>query len=294
MTYRNFKFDVDADGIALVTWDMPERSMNVIDFTLIEEFNANRRQVASDVAIKGAVVTSARTRSAAVPTGRCWRSSATTKTHDQVEGRGSRDRDGVSSAARALPGLPQLEPAKPWVAALNGTAMGGCFEMALACHYRVAGDNPKTRLGLPEIKVGLFPGAGGTQRIARMLAPVDALQLLLKGDQLRLDRAKALKLVDAVVPAADLIKAAKDWIKTSPKSKQPWDADGFKLPGGPGCRRGNDDWPSGTDVRKYNVDNYPAARASAVVFDACIADGRGVRVESRYFAKIMLLPQPPP
>ena len=74
---------------------------------------------------------------------------------------------------------------KPWVAALNGTAMGGGFELALACHYRVAADDAKTRLGLPEIKIGLFPGAGGTQRVARMLPPADALQFLLKGDQLK-------------------------------------------------------------------------------------------------------------
>ena len=107
---------------------------------------------------------------------------------------------------------------KPWVCALNGTAMGGGFELALACHHRIAADNPKTRLGLPEIKIGLFPGAGGTQRIARMLPPADALQFLLKGDQLRLDRAKAMKLIDAVVPAADLVKAAKDWIKAGGKA----------------------------------------------------------------------------
>ena len=96
---------------------------------------------------------------------------------------------------------------KPWVAAINGTAMGGGFELALACHHRVAAENDKTRLGLPEIKVGLFPGGGGTQRIARMLQPADALQFLLKGDQLRLNRAKAMKLVDEVVPPADLVRS---------------------------------------------------------------------------------------
>ena len=90
---------------------------------------------------------------------------------------------------------------KPFAAAINGTALGGGFELCLACHQRIAADNDKTRLGLPEVKIGLFPGAGGTQRIARMMAPADALQFLLKGDQLKLDRAKAMKLVDAVVPA---------------------------------------------------------------------------------------------
>ena len=79
-------------------------------------------------------------------------------------------------------------------------ALGGGFELCLACHHRVASDNPKSRVGLPEIKIGLFPGAGGTQRIARMMQPGDALQFLLKGDQIRLAQAKGMKLVDAVVP----------------------------------------------------------------------------------------------
>ena len=105
------------------------------------------------------------------------------------------------------------------VAAINGTALGGGFELCLACHQRIAADNDKTRLGLPEIKIGLFPGAGGTQRIARMMPPADALQFLLKGDQLRLNRAKAMKLVDAVVPAADLVKTAKDWVKAKPQGQ---------------------------------------------------------------------------
>ena len=80
---------------------------------------------------------------------------------------------------------------KPWVAAINGTALGGGFELCLACHQRIAADNPKTRVGLPEIKIGLFPGAGGTQRIARMMQPGDALQFLLKGDQIGWRRPRA-------------------------------------------------------------------------------------------------------
>ena len=143
---------------------------------------------------------------------------------------------------------------------INGTAMGGGFELALACHHRVAADNPKTRLGLPEIKVGLFPGAGGTQRIARMMQPADALQFLLKGDQLRLDRAKAMKLIDDVVPPADLIKAAKDWIKAGGKAEAPWDEEGFKLPGGPVySKAGMMTLPAANAIyRRETYDNYPA------------------------------------
>ena len=156
-------------------------------------------------------------------------------------------------------------------------------------------DNPKTRLGLPEIKVGLFPGAGGTQRIARMMATADALQFLLKGDQIRLDRAKTMKLVDNVVPAADLVSAAKDWIKTSPKSKQPWDVDGFKLPGGPiWSKMGMMTWPAANALyRKETQDNYPAARAilSSVFEGLQVPFDTALRIESRYFAKIIRSPE---
>jgi 3-hydroxyacyl-CoA dehydrogenase/enoyl-CoA hydratase/3-hydroxybutyryl-CoA epimerase len=184
---------------------------------------------------------------------------------------------------------------KPWVCALNGTAMGGGFEFALACHYRVATDNPRTRLGLPEIKVGLFPGAGGTQRVARMLPPADALQFLLKGEQLKVDRAKAMKLIDAVVPQGDLIKAAKDWIKAGGKAKAPWDTEGFRLPGGPVySKAGMMTFPAANAIyRRETYDNYPAARAILqVVYEGLqVPFDTALRIESRWFAKILRSPE---
>jgi 3-hydroxyacyl-CoA dehydrogenase/enoyl-CoA hydratase/3-hydroxybutyryl-CoA epimerase len=184
---------------------------------------------------------------------------------------------------------------KPFVCALNGTSMGGGFELALACHHRVAADNPKTRLGLPEIKIGLFPGAGGTQRIARMLQPADALQFLLKGDQLKTDRAKAMKLVDAVVPQADLVKTAKDWIKAGGKAVKPWDEKGFKLPGGlVYSKAGMMTFPAANAIyRRETYDNYPAARAILqVVYEGLQLDmDTALRVESRWFAKILRTPE---
>ncbi len=173
--------------------------------------------------------------------------------------------------------------------------MGGGFELALACHQRIAADNPKTRLGLPEIKIGLFPGAGGTQRVARMLPPADALQYLLKGDQLKLDRAKAMKLIDAVVPAADLVKSAKDWIKAGGKAVAPWDVKGFKLPGGPVySKAGMMVFPPANAIyRRETYDNYPAARAILqVVYEGLQLDmDTALRVESRWFAKILRSPE---
>ena len=184
---------------------------------------------------------------------------------------------------------------KPFVAAINGTALGGGFELCLACHHRVAADNDKTRVGLPEVKIGLFPGAGGTQRIARMMAPGDALQFLLKGDQLRLSRAKAMKVVDAVVPAADLIKTAKDWAKANPKAKAPWDVDGFRLPGGlVYSKAGMMTFPAANAIyRRETYDNYPAARAILqVVYEGLLLPfDRALTVESRHFAKILRSPE---
>ncbi|MGB7258638.1 MAG: 3-hydroxyacyl-CoA dehydrogenase NAD-binding domain-containing protein, partial [Pseudolabrys sp.] len=184
---------------------------------------------------------------------------------------------------------------KPWVAAINGTALGGGFELCLACHHRVAAENARTRVGLPEIKIGLFPGAGGTQRVARMMAPADALQMLLKGDQLKLDRAKAMKLIDEIVPAADLVKTAKDWIKAGGKAKAPWDVDGFKLPGGlVYSKAGMMVFPPANAIyRRETYDNYPAARAVLqVVYEGLqLPMDQALRVESRYFAKILRSPE---
>jgi 3-hydroxyacyl-CoA dehydrogenase/enoyl-CoA hydratase/3-hydroxybutyryl-CoA epimerase len=293
----NFKFEVDADGIALVTWDMADRSMNVITMDVIAELDAIVEKVTADAAIKGAVITSAKDAF-------CGGADLTMLERmgaiyaDLVKTKGAEAAAGyVFDESRKLSQLyRRIETSgKPWVCALNGTAMGGGFELALACHQRIAADNPKTRLGLPEIKIGLFPGAGGTQRIARMLLPADALQYLLKGDQLKTDRAKAMKLIDNVVPPADLIKAAKDWIKAGGKAVAPWDVKGFKLPGGPVySKAGMMVFPPANAIyRRETYDNYPAARAILqVVYEGLQLDmDTALRVESRWFAKILRSPE---
>ena len=293
----NFKIDVDADGIALVTWDMAERSMNVINTSVIEELGALVDKVVANAGIKGVVVTSGKDAF-------CGGADLT-----MLEGMGAvfanlvRTKGEGAAAAFVFDESRKLSQVyrrmetsgKPWVCALNGTAMGGGFEFALACHYRVAADNPRTRLGLPEVKIGLFPGAGGTQRVARMLPPADALQFLLKGDQLKVDRAKAMKLIDAVVPQPDLIKAAKDWIKAGGKAKAPWDTEGFRLPGGPVySKAGMMTFPAANAIyRRETYDNYPAARAILqVVYEGLqVPFDTALRIESRWFAKILRSPE---
>src|SRR5438105_12286692 len=201
---QNFKLDVDGDGIALVTWDMPGKSMNVIDMDVVTELDEIVTKVAADAAIKGAVITSGKdTFGGGADLTMLEKQRADYEATLKAKGEEAAAAMVFETSRKLSLVFRKLETSgKPWVAALNGTAMGGCFELALACHQRIAADNPKTRLGLPEIKVGLFPGAGGTQRIPRMMATADALQFLLKGDQLRLDRAKALQLVDNHLPPA--------------------------------------------------------------------------------------------
>src|SRR6266545_2909876 len=297
MTTVNFKLDIDADGIALVTWEVPGRSMNVIDLKTIEELSAIVEHVASDAAIKGAVVTAGKeTFCAGADLTMLEVFSRTFTDMAKAQGEEMAVKHLYEESRKLSVLYRRLETSgKPWVAAINGTALGGGFELCLACHYRVAADNAKTRLGLPEIKVGLFPGAGGTQRIARLMQPGDARQFLLKGDQIRLAQAKGMKLVDAVVPPADLVKAAKEWIKAGGKGKAPWDVDGFRLPGGlVYSKAGMMTFPPANAIyRRETYDNYPAARAiMQVVYEGLqLPFDLALRVESRWFAKDLRSPE---
>jgi 3-hydroxyacyl-CoA dehydrogenase / enoyl-CoA hydratase / 3-hydroxybutyryl-CoA epimerase len=297
MTYTNFKLDIDGDGIALLTWDVPDRSMNVITLQGIEELSAIVERLAADAAVKGVVITSGKEAFCAgadltllESLGRTFAKFVREQGEEAAATRLFEESRKLSLLYRRLETC-----GKPWVAAINGTALGGGFELALACHYRVAAQNPRTRLGLPEVKIGLFPGAGGTTRISRMLQPADALQFLLKGDQLRVERAKAMKLIDAVVPPDDLVKAAKDWIKAGGKAKNPWDVEGFRLPGGPVySKAGMNVFPAANALyRRETYDNYPAARAILqVVYEGLqLPMDLALRIESRWFTKILRSPE---
>src|ERR1700691_5710441 len=220
MAFKNFKVETDADGIALVTWDIPGRSMNVLDEATIAELEEIVKQTSADAAVKGVVITSGKDAFSAgadlaMLEGMNHRYMDLLKAKGEVAANQMLF-DESRKSSLVFRGIETS--GKPWAAAINGLALGGAFELTLACHYRVAAVNPKTRFGLPEVKVGLFPGAGGTQRVPRIVPPQDAMQLLLKGEAINLAKAKALKLVDAVGPAGELIRAAKDWIKGGGKA----------------------------------------------------------------------------
>src|SRR3569832_21894 len=184
MAFKNFTVETDADGIALVTWNIPGRSMNVLDQTSTDEFEEIVKQTTADAAVKGVVITSSKEAFCAgadLSMLDSMNKAYAKALKDQCETAANQmlfdESRRMSLTFRAIE-----TSGKPWVAAINGLALGGGFEITLACHYRVAAQNPKPRLGLPEIKVGLFPGAGGTQRVPRIVSPQDAMQMLLKGE----------------------------------------------------------------------------------------------------------------
>ena len=293
MNLTNFRFETDADGIALLTWDMPGRSMNVISTDVMNELAQVVEAVATDAAIKGCVVTSGKDTFSGGADLTMLQGGAKEFARVLKEQGEEAAMTLFFENARSLSLLyRKLETCgKPWVAAINGTCLGGAFELALSCHYRVMSDSDKARVGLPEIKVGLFPGAGGTQRVPRLMQTGDALQMLFKGDQIRPGMAKAMNLVHEVAPAAELVARAKAWILAGGKGVAPWDEKGFKLPSGKVFSPvGMMTWPPANAIyRRETQDNYPAAKAilHSVYEGLQVPMDLALKIESRWFAHIL-------
>ena len=179
----------------------------------------------------------------------------------------------------------------PVVAALTGSALGGGYELALACHHRIALDDARVQLGLPEVSLGVLPGAGGTQRLPRLIGIQGALELIAQGKIVRAPKAKGLGLVDALAPDRDaLMAAARAWIAANPKAKQPWDQKGFRFPGArPGSSEARQLFMAGCAMlRKKTAGVYPAPELaiSAVQEGTALSFDRAIEVESRYFTQL--------
>ena len=297
MNLVNFRFETDADGIALLTWDMTGRSMNVITPEVIDELEAVVDYVAADASIKGCVITSGKdTFSGGADLSMLQSVAAEYQRARQEKGEEEATKFFFDRASRLSQVYRKLETCgKPFAIAINGTCLGGAFELALACHYRVIADNDKARVGLPEIKVGLFPGAGGTQRVARLMQTGDALQMLFKGEQIRPKAAKTMNLVHEAAPAGEIVAKAKAWIAAGGKGVAPWDEKSFKLPSGKVFSpQGMMVWPAANAIyRRETHDNYPAAKAilHSVYEGLQLPFDLALRVESRWFAKILRSPE---
>lgn len=294
MNLTAFKFDVDSDGIALVTWDMAGKSMNVIDESVMRELDQIIDKVASDAAIKGCVITTGKDSFAggADLTMLERQSKGFAKTYKE-KGEEAANKELFDNASMLTKLYRKLETCgKPFAAAIHGVCLGGAFELALACHYRIASDDASTRVGLPEIKVGLFPGAGGTQRVARLMQTGDALQMLFKGHQIKVPQAKAMNLIHDVAPRSEMVARAKAAIKEGKVSaKAPWDEEKFKAPSGKVYSpAGMNIWPPANAIyRRETHDNYPAAKAilKAVYEGLQLPMDLALRVEARYFTNIL-------
>lgn len=293
MDLANFRFDLDESGIAVLTWDMPGRSMNVITEQVMNELDAVIDHLAGNPGITGCVVTSGKDAfSGGADLTMLHGLAAAFERMAREDGEDAAMLRFFEGSRRLSLLFRKLETCgKPFVAAINGLCLGGAFELALACHHRVIADTDKARVGLPEVKVGLFPGAGGTQRVPRLMQTGDALQMLFRGEQIRPQAAKAMGLVHALVPLPELVATAKAWIAGGGKGVAPWDEKGFKPPSGRVFSpTGMMTWPAANAIyRRETQDNYPGAKAilQSVYEGLQLPIDLGLRVESRLFAHVL-------
>lgn len=280
-------FAVADDGIATLTIDVADHSMNVITPRLVDALAAAVEQAAADDRVSGVIICSAKDSFVA--------GADLKDLLAMLDGDMSLQRAyGVSQRLSTV--LRRLETCgKPFVAAVNGTALGGGFEIALACHHRIAADAPGWVAGLPEVKVGLMPGAGGTQRLPRMIGIEAALPLMLKGRHLRPGDAQQAGLVDEVVPAGELLARARRWLCEEAVAEQPWDRKDFRFPGGAGAVQPKtfEAFMVGTAlVAAETLHNYPAPVAilSSVYEGSLLPMDSALRIESQYFAELLAGP----
>lgn len=280
-------FNQDADGIVTLTWDMPDRKQNVFNQASMDAFDAAVDRLLSTEGIHGAIITSAK---------RDFIAGADLEMLEAMAFGDNRDAATLYEGIGTLGAiLRKLETGGvPVVAAINGTTMGGGLEVCLACHHRIAADNPRTRLGLPEGTLGLLPGAGGTQRLPRIIGAQASLPLLLEGKRLDVHAALKAGIIDAVVPPGELLAAAKAWLQNTPNAVQAWDKKGFKPPGGgPGEPAvANMFMVASSMFLAKTHGNYPAGKAIL----SCVNEGlrldidSGLEVEKRYFVELLLDP----
>ncbi|MBO0768027.1 MAG: enoyl-CoA hydratase/isomerase family protein [Solirubrobacterales bacterium] len=273
------------DGIIVLTMDDPNQGANTMNALYLESIKQTvERLEAEQEQIKGVIITSAKKTFFA---GGDLNDLKAVKKEDSEKFRAWLDEG--KGYLRKLETL-----GKPVVAAINGAALGGGLEIALATHHRVIVDDAKAVIGFPEVQLGLLPGAGGVTRSVRMIGITQALMgVLLEGKRLKPDKAVETGLIDEVVPTqADLIPAAKKWIEQNPEAQQPWDADKkYKIPGGtpstPSFAANLPAFPA--NLRKQlKGANMPAPQRimAAAVEGAQVSFDDALEIESRYFVEL--------
>ena len=276
------RFEKDADNIVTLTMDMPGQSANTMnaDFRAAILATADRLEKEID-SISGVIYASAKS---------TFFAGGDLKELIQVEKENAAEFFQMVEKIKAP--LRKIETlGVPVVAAINGAALGGGFEICLASHHRIAINNPKLKVGLPEVTLGLLPGGGGVARMVRLLGLEAAFPFLMEGKQVNPEKAlKAGLIHELAEDATDLITKAKAWIKANPKSAQPWDVKGYKLPGGapshPAVAQKLAIVPS--ILRQKTKGCYPAPEKilAAAVEGAQVTFDEACTIESRYFTEL--------
>lgn len=289
----DISYKVDSDGVAIVTWDLENRSMNVLNAQSVNEYRDIVEKLVKDDQVKGIIIASAKE---AFIAGADLTSNDTFN-FDKI------GEDKVAAAQTIYDGVMNLNKlframetsGKPFVAAINGHALGGGLEICLACHYRVAIDNDRIQIGQPEAKIGLIPGAGGTQRVPRLAGVTqDVMGFLLAGNPVTPKKAMSMGLINEIVEKDMLIEASKKYILDNGKAVQPWDEKGFRLPSGaPYTPKGMMIWAAASSsLRKMSYGNYPAQKAilSALYEGVQVPIDAGLRIEARQMTKVIMDP----
>ncbi len=268
------------DGILVAAMNLPGRPMNVVGDALMGGIEVALTHLAMPQ-VKGLVLTSGKADFCAG--GDLDRMSQWSTPQEPFDG---------SMAMKAV--LRKLETqGKPVVAAINGHALGGGLELALACHARFAIDDPRLKLGQPEVKLGLLPGGGGTVRLSRLVGIQQALQICAEGNDIAPQKALGIGLLAGLAKdREDLMAQARAWVLANPKAQQPWDAPRFRFPGGdsraPAVAQMFSIAPSIAGAKSWG--NYPAVQhiMSAIFEGGLLGFDAACEVESRYFAACVM------
>ncbi|ROU03556.1 3-hydroxyacyl-CoA dehydrogenase NAD-binding domain-containing protein [Histidinibacterium lentulum] len=293
----DFRMEKDGD-IAILTWDAEGRSMNVMTREAFAELDALIDAALSDDSVKGIVLTSGKTDFA----GGMDLATLASIRDEAGDAPAQALFDFTMAGHMALRKLERagLDPktnkgGKPVACAIPGTCAGIGTEIALACHRRFMAEG-RGRIGLPEIKVGLFPGGGGTTRYSRMVGALQAAPVLLEGRMLDPRAAKSAQLIDEVVPAEELLDRAKDWVRTATDADivKPWDKKDWKMPGGaPYHPAGFMTFVGASAMVNHQTQGvYPAAKAllSAIYEGAQVPFDTALKIEARWFTSVLMDP----
>ncbi len=286
-----FKYTI-SQNIATISWNMSSSPMNVLNDVSIPEFEQHVNNAIADEQVKGIIITSEKNEFIA---------GADVK---MILRNADKDPQEIYNLSMDLNRLAtRLERSgKPVVAAINGTALGGGYEICLGCHHRIALNNPRAVIGLPEVSLGLLPGGGGTQRLPRLIGMESALQLMTQGKRVSPKEALELGMVDDLTQTKEeMLQKAVDWINANPTAMQPWDEvnrktgeiqakDNYRVPGG------NVQSPTGIKIFNGGTamlldktrGNYPAP----IAIMSCVYEGlqvnidKGLEIEANYFVKM--------